>query len=135
MAEKTMNSENNALATCENKSVAETRDTDNYLVPAVDIYETEEGLTLVADVPGASQDGIDVNVEDGLLTIKAKAEHTLREGNYYREYDLMNYWRQFRLSDQVDTEKITAHLEHGVLTLNLPKAEKMKPRKIEVKLG
>ena len=134
MAENTMN-DSKALATCEANVPAETRDDERYLVPAVDIYETEDSLTLIADVPGACLDGIDVSAEDGLLTIKATAAHHLRDGNYYKEFDLMNYWRQFRLSDKVDADKITANLEHGVLTLTLPKAEEMKPRKIEVKLG
>lgn len=136
MAEDTIKKEETALSKgSDSQYPAQTRSDERYLTPAVDIYENEKGLTLVADVPGSSKDGIDIKVEEGLLTIKAEAKYQLREDRIYHEFDIMNYWRQFRLSDQVDAEKIEAKLEHGVLTLELPKAEKAKPRKIDVKLG
>ena len=65
-------------------------------------------------------------------TIQAQADHMPAAEPTYREYELVNFFRQFELSDEVDEEKISADLKHGVLTLKLPKAEKAKPRKIEV---
>ena len=135
MAENTHTPEENAVVARESAPVpAETRESERYLVPAVDIYEEEEALTLIADVPGVGQDGLDIRVEEGILTIKASTDYELREGAYYSEFGLMNYWRQFRLSDEVDAEKISAALSNGVLTLRMPKAEKAKPKKIEVKI-
>jgi len=115
--------------------VLATREPDRYLVPSVDIYETDEGLTLVADVPGVDKDGVDLNVADGVLTIKAATSYQPREDVSYREFNLLNYWRQFSLSDEVDVDRISAELKHGVLTLSLPKAARAKPRKVTVKMG
>jgi len=110
-----------------------TRESDLYMSPAVDIYETEDGLTVVADVPGVDQDGLDINVEDKILTIRGRVTPSNRPGLISAEFGMTNYFRQFRLSDEVDQEKIEASLEQGVLTLDLPKAERAKPRRIEVK--
>jgi len=143
MAEKTIAAEK-ALTTRTDRSPAPapaegqpvaTRQPERYLVPAVDIYETDEGLTLVADVPGADKDGLDIDVADGLLTIKAACAAVLHEEAAHREFDLLSYWRQFTLSDEVDVERIGAKLQHGVLTLQLPKAAKAKPKKVTVKMG
>lgn len=112
-----------------------TREPERYLVPAVDIYETDGDLTLIADVPGADKDGLDIDVADGLLTIKATCAAVLHEQPSYREFDLLPYWRQFTLTDEVDVARIGAKLQHGVLTLQLPKAAKAKPKKITVSVG
>jgi HSP20 family molecular chaperone IbpA len=101
--------------------------------PAVDIYETKDGLTVVADVPGVSKEGLDINVDDRILTIHASVSLPKREGVIAEEFGMMNYFRQFRLSDEVDQFRIEATLDQGVLTLNLPKAEHAKPKRIEVK--
>jgi len=134
MAETTIQNDS-ALTKTNEQQVPATRETERYLIPAVDIYETDDGLTLVADMPGVDKDGVDVRVEEGVLTIKGACGHELREGNYYREFGLLDYWRQFSLNDEFDPGKIAAELKHGVLTLHLPKAEKAKPKRIEVKLG
>jgi HSP20 family protein len=110
-----------------------TRESELYLSPAVDIYETADGLTVVADVPGVDRDGLDIDVEDKILTMRGMVTATERPGLLSREYGVMNYFRQFRLSDEVDREKIEASLAHGVLTLRLPKAESAKPRRIQIK--
>lgn len=131
MAENTI-PETKAIARTEEQAPV-TREPDRYLVPAVDIYESEDKLTLVADVPGVDKDGIDIRVEDGILTIKGKTSWEKRPSVTHQEYELFEYFRQFRLSDEVDDQKIEAQLRHGVLYLDLPKAERAKPRRIEIK--
>jgi HSP20 family protein len=111
-----------------------TRSQERYVNPPVDIYETPEGLVVKADLPGVAREGLDVRVENNLLTIRGKAAHSAPGESIYREYELVNFFRQFELNDRVDQQKISAELKHGVLTLNLPKAEEAKPRQIEVKL-
>jgi len=112
----------------------ETRSQEKYVSPPVDIYEMAEGLVVKADLPGVAREGLDVRVENNTLTIRGKAAHAAPGEPIYREYGLVNFFRQFELNDRVDQHKISAELKHGVLTLNLPKAEEAKPRKIEVKL-
>jgi len=113
----------------------ETRSQERYITPPVDIYETTDGLVVTADLPGVAKDGLDMRVENNLLTIRAKAAHFAPGGPVYREYGLVNFFRQFELNEKVDQSKISAELKHGVLTLNLPKAEEVKPRKIDVKVA
>jgi len=109
-----------------------TREGDLYTAPAVDIYETGDGLVVVADVPGVDQDGLDIDVDDRILTIRGRVEVPRHGPDDAEEYTMMNYFRQFRLSDEVDRGKIKASLEQGVLTLRLPKAEQHRPRRIKV---
>ena len=101
----------------------------------VDIYETPEGLAVLADLPGVAKDGLDVRVENSLLTIRARTSHAAAGEYIYREYDLVNFFRQFELNERVDQQKISAELKNGVLTLNLPKAEEAKPRKVEIRVA
>ena len=111
----------------------ETRSQEQYITPPVDIYETAEGLVVTADLPGVAKEALDVRVENHLLTIRGKTAHIASSEPVYREYGLVNFFRQFELNERVDTSKISAELKHGVLTLTLPKAEEAKPRKIEVR--
>ena len=87
-----------------------------------------------ADLPGVEKEKLDLQVENNLLTIRAKPTQVTPGEAVYREYELVNFFRQFELNDKVDRSKISAELKHGVLTLQLPKAEEMKPRKIEVRV-
>jgi HSP20 family molecular chaperone IbpA len=113
----------------------DTREESRTLVPPVDIFENADGLVVVADLPGVDKDGADVRVENGVLTLKAQA-HTDLPGETVRdEYELLNYFRQFQLSDEVDQEKINAEMKHGVLIINLPKREETKPKKITVQIS
>jgi len=116
------------------KSLA-TRDETRYMVPPVDIYETEDALVVVADLPGVDKDGVDVRVEDNILTIKGRAEYDLPANVLLGEFNLQGYYRQFQLSDEVDQSRISAESKNGVLTVHLPKAEKSKPRQVKVRLG
>src|ERR1700739_1714992 len=111
----------------------ETRSQERYITPPVDIYETADGLVVKADLPGVGKEGLDVRVENNLLTTRGQAAHIAPGDPVYREYGLVNFFRQFELNERVDQGKISAELNHGVLTLNLPKAEEAKPRTIEVK--
>jgi HSP20 family protein len=113
-----------------------TRDRERHLAPPVDIYETPEGLVLTADLPGVSKEGLEVRVNDGMLTISGKpADIKLPGDPIYSECELTNYFRQFEIGEEIDRDRISAELKHGVLTLKLPKAEKAKPKQIEVKVG
>jgi len=112
-----------------------TRNPEQFVSPLVDIFETGDALNVVADLPGVEKDGLNVKVEDGILTIEGKATNVGRKNPKYQEYELVNFFRQFELSDAIDQEKIAAELKHGVLTLTLPKAERSKPKKIKVKVG
>ncbi len=112
----------------------EMRSNERYIRPAVNIIETEEGLVLTADIPGAAKEGLDVNVEKGILTISAPARHTLPGTSAYREFELANYYRQFSIPESLDHEKSRAEYVNGILTLRIPRAEVAKPRRIEVKV-
>ena len=113
----------------------ETRSNENYIRPAVNIIETEEGLVLTADIPGASKENLDVNVEKGILSISAPAQHTMPGTSSYREFELATYYRQFSIPESLDHEKATAEYVNGILTLRVPKAELAKPKRITVQVG
>ena len=111
-----------------------TRMQERYIQPPADIYETEQGLALLADLPGVSPDDLKIRLEDNILTIQATAKHLVDSEPIYQEFELYNFFRQFELSEEVDQEKITAELTHGCLKLLLPRAEKAKPREIPVRV-
>ncbi len=112
-----------------------TRADERFVSPPVDIYETNEGLVLVADLPGVPAEGLDIQVKDDILTITARVQSQTPGAPVYREYELVNFFRQFQLSECVDTDRISARLRNGVLELSLPKAEAAKPKAIKVELG
>jgi HSP20 family protein len=104
-----------------------------YLHPAVNVVETTDGYILEAEMPGVGKDGLEISLEDNELTIVGK--RTPGQDGYeplYRESVDRDYRRSFVLDPAIDAAKISARIEHGVLTLTLPKAEKVKPRKISV---
>jgi HSP20 family protein len=104
-----------------------------YYSPAVDIFETDDAITLLADLPGVEKDGLDINVEDRQLTITGLVkEPEERRQPVYSEYGIGGYTRNFKLGDTIDQSKISASLKDGVLELVLPKADRLKPRKIEI---
>ncbi len=105
--------------------------------PAVDIAENENEIVLTADVPGVKMDDIDIKVENGTLTISGKREFQKQEekGGYHRiERSYGSFQRVFTLPDSVDTEKVEASYEDGVLKVVLPKKEVAKPKTIKVSL-
>lgn len=105
--------------------------------PEVDIFETEKEITLLADVPGATADRLNVDLRDSVLTITAAtdAARGADEEDVLIEYETGRYMRQFTLSEVIDQAKIDARLADGVLRLSLPKVEKATPRKIAIKTG
>jgi len=108
-----------------------TRNRDSYISPVVDIYETDEGLTLVADVPGLNEKSLSISVDQGILTIQGDASAGMGP-SLHREFAMAGYWRQFQLPETLDAERARADIKHGVLTLHLPKAEAAKPKRIAI---
>lgn len=102
--------------------------------PPIDIYETDEGLVLHADLPGVSLDTLELQVQDNKLTLFGRVLPHVPEGAEIRhqEYEVGDFLRSFILSDEVDYDRITAKLANGVLKVVLPKAQKTEPRRIEV---
>ena len=117
------------------QSREETRAEDKYIRPAVNIIENEEGLILTADIPGAAKESLDINVEKGILTISAPAQHTVPGTPSYREFELASYYRQFSIPESLDHENAKAEYVNGILTLRVPKAKAAKPKRIAVKVG
>ncbi len=103
-------------------------------VPRVDIYETKDALFLIADMPGVDEKTVDVELEKNILTISGRVENG-KVKDYrlvFSEYEVGDYERTFTLSDEIDRDKIKANVKHGVLRLELPKAEEVKPKKIKI---
>lgn len=103
-------------------------------LPVTDIFETEDALRVVMEVPGVGKDSVEVGIENNVLTISGRIDFSKYDGlqPLYTEYNIGNYSRSFRVSNEIDQEGIKAELKDGVMTLVLPKAEKAKPRKIKV---
>ena len=110
-----------------------TRAEEAYVTPPVDIFEDDQGLVVLADLPGVEPGALDVRVDRGILTIQARARHLAPGDSVYREYELAGFFRQFQLPEEVDAARVTAELQNGVLTLRLPRAEQAQPRRIEVR--
>jgi HSP20 family protein len=132
MAEQTV-----AMTTPQQNAVTRegTRTQEHYITPAVDIYESPEGLTVLADLPGVDHDTLEVRVENNVLTLRGMAHHIAPGDAVYREYELVNFFRQFELGEKIDQSNIAAALKQGVLTVHLPKAPEAQPRKIAVSVA
>ena len=104
-----------------------------FLAP-VDMYETENDFVIVADVPGATSEDVDVQSSDGVLNLRARIAPRLAKDarSMLNEYRVGDFARSFRFGTDVDSTKITAELSAGVLTIRVPKAEEVRPRKIAV---
>ena len=102
--------------------------------PNVDILESTNELTVLADMPGVGGDDIDINFENGTLAIHGKVRPRRGENAncLLEEYGVGDFHRTFQVSEAIDASRITAECAHGVLTLHLPKVEAAKPRKIKV---
>ena len=133
MAEKEMQ----AREKMEMKSPAEGTRAVPVYIPAVDIYESEDALVLVADMPGVGSDNVSIDIRDNQLTLRGtiQLEPGDKERLLLQEYGVGDYFREFALGRTIDQAKIEAAMKDGVLTLTLPKADIVKPRKITVKEG
>jgi len=105
--------------------------------PDVDIVERADEFLVTADLPGVDEPHVDVRLENGLLTIRGElgVEPEPEWQPLYGEYRLGSYYREFALSDRIDVNGIKASMKDGVLELHLPKAERHRPRNIEVRAG
>jgi len=106
-------------------------------VPRADIYETDDAIFIVADMPGVDESSLDITLENNVLTINGYVEPVPPQGYslVYSEYREGDYVRSFRLSDEIDRSGIDATLKDGVLRLHLPKVKEARMRKIAVKAG
>ena len=121
--------EKQELAQQEEKTTA-----GRYYVPAADIFETEEALTFLLEMPGVSKRNVDVQLENDVLRVEGKIDYSAYKEvePVYTEYNVGHYARAFTLSNKIDRDAITAGVEDGVLTLTLPKLKEAMPRRIPV---
>ncbi|MBD3375293.1 Hsp20 family protein [candidate division KSB1 bacterium] len=116
--------------------VEQTR-SEHLFTPAVDIYENDDHISLVADMPGVDKESVDITLENNILMIEGRVNQDPPEGYElsYSEYQVGDYQRSFRISDAIDRDKIVAKVKDGVLYVTLPKAEPAKARKIKVDMA
>ena len=121
--------EKKELATKEERTVP-----GRFYVPHTDVYETEDALTVVMEMPGVAREAVEIELKDDVLRVQARIDPSKYEGMepVYTEYNVGHWMRSFALSDRVDREQIGAQLEDGVLTLTLPKAADARPRRIAI---
>ena len=105
-----------------------------YYMPAADIFETDDALTLLLEMPGVSKNNVDVQVENDVLRVEGKIDYSAYKDiePVYTEYNVGHYARAFTLSNKIDRDAITARVEDGVLTLTLPKAKEALSRRIAI---
>jgi len=105
----------------------------NWFTPEVNIFETKDGYVLEGDMPGVNKEGLEITLEANTLTIVGRRnEPDFGLNPVYRESKAGHFRRVFELDPAIDTSKISAKMEQGILKLHLPKADKVKPRKIQV---
>lgn len=116
--------------------VEQTR-SEHLFTPAVDIYENDDHISLVADMPGVDKESVDITLENNILMVEGRVNQDPPEGYElsYSEYQVGDYQRSFRISDAIDRDKIVAKVKDGVLYVTLPKAEPAKARKIKVDMA
>jgi HSP20 family molecular chaperone IbpA len=106
------------------------------MAPPCDVYESDDEILVLADIPGATSDALDIKLDDGVLTLRAQrtldATTGKRIGSEILDYD---YQRRFALPAGIDANRIAAKLKDGVLSLHLPKSDALRPRQIEVRSG
>ena len=104
-----------------------------YVAPKVNIHETTDGYVLEAEMPGVNKSGLEVTIEGTALTILGRRQpEELKAEALYRESRNLEYRRRFELDPAIDEDKISAQMNQGILTLTLPKAERVKPRQVAI---
>ncbi len=122
-----------ATVQTEQRPKVESRHPQEYVLPEVNIFETKDGYAVEAEMPGVSKDGLEVTLDGNELAIVGHRNHETVTGTpLFRERSQADFRRVFELDPAIDTAKISAKVDQGVLTLTLPKSEKVKPRKISV---
>lgn len=121
----------NSLTHAENETPA-TSERVEYQIPPINIHESEDAFTLEADVPGVTRDGLEISLDRNELTLLARRQPSRTGTVHYRESSPREFRRVFELNPEIDTDKITARVENGVLTLRLGKQDQVKPRRISV---
>jgi len=118
----------------EQESREETTIPARVFVPTADIYETQDALTVILEMPGVEKSNVSVRVEEGFLQVEGRLDLTKYQGlqPLYTEYNVGHYARSFQLSSKIDQAKIAAALSDGVLSLTLPKVEQAKSRVINI---
>lgn len=120
------------------QAIQNTREQDmRTVLPRVDVFEDESGITLLADLPGVPRDQLELKVEGDTLLVEGTVQAMTPEGlePVYAEVRVPRFRRSFTLSRELDTQRIDANLKDGVLTLRIPKAEHAQPRRISVQAG
>ena len=105
-----------------------------FFVPNADIFETEEGMTVILEMPGVEKNNVSVALEEDVLRVEGQIDFSKYQGMHpvYTEYNVGHYARAFTLSNRIDQEKISAQIGDGVLTLTLPKVKEAQPRRIAI---
>lgn len=106
-------------------------------LPCTDIYERENEMIVIAEMPGVSRDAADVSLEAGELRISGRVERAAVDGHQlaYAEYEAGDYERTFRITGDIDAERIDATMKNGILRIVLPKSKQASPQKISIKAG
>ena len=122
-----------AIVQAEPKAAAERTEYQEFVTPVVNIFETKDGYALEAEMPGVNKDGLEITLEGNEITILGRRAAEPNAGEVlFRERSVADYRRVFELDPVIDTGKIAAKMEQGMLLLTLPKSERVKPRKITV---
>ena len=105
-----------------------------HYTPLTDIYETDNALTIVMEMPGVGKESVNVDLQEDVLRIEGQIDFSKYKGMepVYTEYNVGHYVRKFSLPSKIDREKISAQLDDGVLTLTLPKVQEVQPRRISI---
>lgn len=108
---------------------------ESWIAPLIDIYETDDDYFLSAYLPGVTKENVKIKLEDNNLVIMGRVDYeTLINRKYVlKEMEVGNFYRRFKISDSIDESKVDAKLENGILTVKLPKHERIKPKTIEIK--
>jgi len=122
-----------AIVQAEPKAAVERTEYQEFMTPVVNIFETKDGYALEAEMPGVNKDGLEITLEGNEITILGRRVAEPPNGEMlFRERSATDYRRVFELDPAIDTGKISAKMEQGMLLLTLPKSERVKPRKITV---
>lgn len=123
---------NTEIAKRDDRNIEKTRELYE-AAPAVDIYENEDEILLVADMPGVTKEEVSVNIDNGRLALSGVRKLEIGGVASWEEFGNVEFVRNFSVPQTIDVENVKAALKNGVLTLHMPKSEKAKPRQIEIK--